>query len=221
MNEQPTDEGGCRDNRARSAKAYDDRAVLRVPLDKLLACHSRPRVIVIICCGIVIRTRKASTRYWPLDSRCILLRMRARWVIWVAGGLLVLAVILLLAQLKSSGVNVQVLGKTNGYRTLLITNGTQRLHYVAAWAEVQSDRTWQRDVWHRESIRNNAFLKLEPRQSIVIDVFITTNTRPRRIAFASMPTHNTGQVAQWIGWARGLLGIPRASMELMYIDDVP
>jgi hypothetical protein len=135
--------------------------------------------------------------------------MRARWAIWIAGGVLALAAVLLLLFVKPSCVSVQVLGETNGYQTVAITNDTPQLHYVTAWGEFYAD-----DSWQRLSLTNTVH-KLEPGSFIVTEVLMPTN-RPKRVAFVYAPI-KTGGLGAWISRARARLRI-KSTVEHVYVE---
>ena len=80
-----------------------------------------------------------STVSLSIDEAFILLRMRARWAIWIAGGVLALAMVVLLSALSSEPprIGVRVLGQTNDGTCYLIqvTNITRESKAFLAWVE--------------------------------------------------------------------------------------
>jgi hypothetical protein len=116
--------------------------------------------------------------------------MRARRAIWIAGGVVALGVGVLLLMREPGRVSAQVLGETNGYRTVIIRNGTPHLYHVLAWGEFYSN-----DVWERLSL-SNTFDKVEPGRFIDMRILMPTNT-PRRLAFVYRPVR-AGPLAVWI-----------------------
>lgn len=118
--------------------------------------------------------------------------MRAR--LWITGGVLALGVAVLLMSRKSGGVAVQVQGVTfmegKGVCTVLVSNGTDRLHSFDVWSEY----TESRDTWKRETLAHTAF-NLPPRESHLALVAMPTNGRPR-ITVLCAPIHQ-GDLAYW------------------------
>ena len=129
--------------------------------------------------------------------------MRVRRVIWIAGGLVVLAVaaVLLIPSPKDRGVSAWLLASTNNVQTLIVTNGTPHLYYVAAVAV--------------QRLSTNVMQQLPSHACIEIQVVVPGDAQQIMFMYSRM---ETGQLEHWIKVARALLGFQRSGMQRMYID---
>jgi hypothetical protein len=135
--------------------------------------------------------------------------MRVRRAIGIAGGVVTLAVGVLLLMREPGRVSAQVLSETNGYRTVVIRNGTPHLYHVLAWGEFYSN-----DAWERLSL-SNTFDKVEPGRFIATQVLMPTNS-PRRLAFVYRPVR-AGPIAVWINRIKTRLRL-KPEVEHVYVE---
>lgn len=130
----------------------------------------------------------------------MLSRMRARRTIWIAGGTLTLAAVLVIFLVKPRRISTLVLDETNGYRRVVITNPTAQPYSVVAWGEFYAN-----DAWERRSF-SNTFLNVAPASSLETGILMPTNN-PQRIALVYKPIKTNG-LGFWINRARTRLRLP-------------
>ena len=132
--------------------------------------------------------------------------MRARWVILIAGGVLVLAIsfVLFMQPTRPGQIAVQVQGRTNHAYTLLASNSTRYLHYVSAGAVTEG-------VWSTHIMQ-----ELPAHQSIAIQVFVPTNAS-RQIVFMYSRAEGS-KLEEWFDRVRSMAGINGRQVQNMYID---
>jgi len=135
--------------------------------------------------------------------------MQARRAIWIAGGLLALAAVLVILLVKPRSVSTQVFDETNGYRRVVIKNPTAQPYSVVAWGEFYAN-----DAWERLSL-SNAFLTIAPASSLEAGILMPTNT-PQRIALVYKPIKTSG-LGLWINKARARLRL-KPPVEREYIE---
>src|SRR5688572_8120082 len=135
--------------------------------------------------------------------------MRPTRAIWIAAGILVLGAVVLFLSIKPGQVSAQVLGETNGYRTVLIRNPTAHPYYVIAWGEF-----YRNDAWERLSLINTVE-QVEPGKFIETGIPMPTNT-PRRVVLVYRPI-KTGGIGGFIAKTRLLLRL-KPHVEREYID---
>ena len=133
--------------------------------------------------------------------------MRSRWLL-VAGGVLLAAGVLFLFP-KRGRVSIQVLGETNRYRTVVVTNGTAQLYLVTAWGEFYAN-----DAWERLSL-SNTYHQIEPGKFIATEILMHTNG-PKCVVFIYSPVKTSG-LGGWINRAKARLRI-KPSVETEYIE---
>jgi hypothetical protein len=135
--------------------------------------------------------------------------MQARRAIWIAGGILALALVVAVVFVKPRHVSAQVLDETNGYRRVVVKNPTAHPYSVIAWGEFYAN-----DAWERMSF-SNTFLNVAPASSLEAGILMPTNT-PKRIALVYRPIKQSG-FGLWINKLRARLRL-QSPVEREYIE---
>ena len=135
--------------------------------------------------------------------------MHARRAIWIAGGILALALVVAVVFLKPRRVSAQVLDETNGYRRVVVKNPTAHPYSVVAWGEFYANNEWER------LSLSNTFLNVAPASSFETGILMPTNT-PRRIALVYKPIKQSG-FGLWINKLRARLRL-QSLVEREYIE---
>jgi len=135
--------------------------------------------------------------------------MHVQRVIWIAGGTLVLAAVLVILLAKPRHISTQVFEETNGYRRVIITNPTAQPYSVIAWGEFYANNDWERPSF------SNTFVNVAPASSLETGIPMPTNN-PQRIALVYKPVHQSGP-RFWINKARARLRL-QPPVEHEYVD---
>ena len=135
--------------------------------------------------------------------------MRTRRILLIAGGVLALGVGVVLLSPKPGRISAHLLRETNGYGTVVITNGTAQLYSVLAWGEF-----YRNDDWERLSL-SNTYNVIEPGRLIEAQVLMPTN-RPRRLALVQKPIR-TSQPAVWVNRLKARLRL-KPEVEHVYVE---
>ena len=142
----------------------------------------------------------------------MLFRMRRWRAIAIAGGVLLIAGILVLRFTKPTRVSAQVFGETNGYRRVMINNPTAHPYYVNAWGEFYSN-----DAWERLPFSNAMVKVVEPGTFLDAGILMPTN-RPRRVVFVYVPIKTSGP-GLWINRLKARLRLkPDVDQEYIAVD---
>jgi hypothetical protein len=139
--------------------------------------------------------------------------MRARWVILIAGGFLVLAIALFLTRSRPSTLSARLIGQTNegAFYVLEVTNRTGKRYIYTAWTAYSSNRSWNAV----RPMRLNG--QLEAKQA---ETFTLTRPSkgPRRVVISSCCAEPPTAMEVFLGKLQYLVGLDTSTERSMYID---
>lgn len=139
--------------------------------------------------------------------------MRAQRAIWIAGGVLVLAVVLVVLRSPPRAVRASIIAVTNDgapYYLIQVTNCTRRPYDVGAWSE----STLNGVVWKRRSTIRP--LKLPPSQAHHI-LLMRPDEGKRRVTVACYPIA-TRNWERWRDRIKALCGIKPSQAHQVHLD---
>ena len=113
--------------------------------------------------------------------------MRSRRPIWIGGGVLVFATVLLFALSKPSRMDARVIGQTNDgtlFYVVQVTNNTREPQTFSAWSESTINGT----VWERLAVIHGPTI---PRNGSHTFTLQRPTEGKRRVTVVCYPLHNS------------------------------